>query len=118
MVGIYKMIIRWCNDKPTLTDGEWSTGSNKSNPAVAKSDDKNKNVSGNSDYSLSSCETDMNLSRTRKRTPKSVKITTPVTKNKNTDNNTSKNSVNNDLISFDDGLSLDKFQDALHISSH
>ena len=42
MIGIYKMIIRWCNDEPTLIDGESSTGSNNSKPNVTKSDDKKK----------------------------------------------------------------------------
>ena len=41
MVSVYKMIIRWCNEEPTLTDGE--------SEADSKSDDsKNKVASENS----------------------------------------------------------------------
>ena len=121
MIDVYKMIIRWCKDEPTLTDGESSKGQNKSKTMNAKSDNNNENISGNSvhsDSSISSCETDVNLTRTKIKPPKSVKVKTPSISNKSSYNKSSKNQVNNDLISFDDGLSLNEFHDKLQKSSH
>ena len=43
---------------------------------------------------------------------------TPSISNKSSYNKSNKNPVNNDLISFDDGLSLNEFHDKLQKSSH
>ena len=68
--------------------------------------------------SLSFCETDVNLTRTKIKPPESVKVKTPSISNKSSYNKSSKNSVNNDLISFDDGLYLNEFHDKLQKSSY
>ena len=55
---IYKMIIRWCNDDSTITD------SDSDNLSLDGIDKGNKDIASNS--SSSSCETDLNIYRTKK----------------------------------------------------
>ena len=73
---IYKMIIRWCNDDSTITD------SDSDNLSLDGIDKGNKDTASNS--SLSSCETDLNLSRTKRMDRKQKK-------RKKKKNNTSEN---------------------------
>ena len=139
MEDIYKMIIRWCNDEPTLTD---SDSSNSSSDTITKNTKNEKKVSTKDDSSLSSCETDMNLSRTKgmdkkkkkkrkkkrkkggsttsshtssqkKDTPHQIQGTKTIV-----DDNLDKSVVNHNLTTIDEGIPLDKFYDALHKSSH
>ena len=59
MEDIYKMIIRWCNNNPTTTNSESSTSSSNNN-------ETKNGTSSISNSSLSSCETDLNLSKTKR----------------------------------------------------
>ena len=49
----------------------------------------------------------MNLSRKKKATPKTVRVTNSITNNsrRSSDNNISENLINNDLINVDEGAS-------------
>ena len=138
--NIYKMIIRWCNNNSTLTDSKSSHSSSFNN------DKTESGASSISNSSLSSCETDLNLSKTKRmdktqkrrhkkrkdKEKKDIKISLPEVVEKDTSkssNNINNANVSNNLITLDnstancstnidDGIPLDKFQHELFQSSH
>ena len=151
MEDVYKMIIRWCNDEPTLTDSDSSSSSTDNNTSSSSTDNNTKDTKNEKkvskskvkdDSSLSSCETDMNLSRTKgmdkkkkkkrkKKRKKGGSTTSSHTSSQKevnphqiqgskvvVDNNLNKNIVNENLITIDEGTSLDNFYNALQKSSH
>ena len=72
---IYKMIIRWCNDDSTLT--------NSDSDSLSLDDIDKGNKDTTSNPSLSSCETDLNLSRTKRINRKQRKRKKKMKKKKN-----------------------------------
>ena len=113
------MIIRWCNDDSTLTD---SDSDNLSPDDINKG---NKDTASNS--SLSSCETDLNLSRIKRMDRKQEKrkkkknntsedaslprivekaamITSEKKNDQNSNHNHSKECVNTNLINLNDNI--------------
>ena len=123
---IYKMIIRWCNDDSNITDSE------SNNSSLDNFTKEQKDTVSNS--SLSSFETDSNLSRTKRMDRKQKKrkkkkkktregknstqeedslprivekaamITSEKKNNKNNNHNHSKERVNDNLINLNDNI--------------
>ena len=124
--GVQRVIYRWINGDTSESEVGSSTSGKPSIQSQDKCDDKQDNINGNDNSTVSSFQNDFKLSRKIHNTRKSIKSTSSKSRKdtipkqvdiQDTNINVDNNLVDNNLINFNDNVDLDDFHEAIQLST-